>query len=213
MTHGIDALEELAKNSAKDEAVLRAIKDELVQRSSTRANALRVKVNEDLMALAFRAVNLARPQSASVAAPTSPAKPNGNGTPAPPSPSRANGDGAAAPRKPPATPVPAKPPPVDAPVPSEDVPLHEQLGRMRRRLLDLTGKNRLLNFRHTSTSCVRLIDEIPTQVFDRITGGESLEFAPLRPDEPDEDLEPELPLAAEPGATDAKRKRARQDAK
>jgi very-short-patch-repair endonuclease len=211
-TFGINDLEELAKNSDKDEAVLRAIKDELVQRSSTRANALRVKVNEYLMTLAFRAMNQGRVQPASAASP-SPTKPRQNGTPAPASAAN-NGNGTSAPRNTAAPQVPPSPPPAEThPVPPEDVPLHDQLGRMRRRLLDLTAKNRLLNFRHTPTSCVRLIEEIPTHVFERVTRGEALEFAPLRPDDTDDDVELELPVAAAPGSTDAKRKRARQEAK
>lgn len=209
---GISELEELAKNSAHDEAVLRAIKDELVQRSSARANALRVKVNECLMTLAFRAINQARVQPAR-AAPPSPARQKQNGTSAPPSAANA-GEGTFTRRNTAVSTVPPPAAPVETrPVPPEDVPLHEQLGRMRRRLLDLTAKNRLLNFRHTPTSCVRLIDEIPTHAFERLTRGEALEFAPLRRDDSDDDPELDLPLAAEPGATDAKRKRARQEAK
>lgn len=207
---GIDALEDLVKASPKNEAVLKAVKDELVLRSTKRADALRIKVNEYLMASAFRAVNLAHAASQN--------KANG-GPQQTPSPKPVAPPPVPAARIPEAAPTPPRPPVKKAPptenrhVPPEDLPLHDQLGKMRRRLLDLTGKNRLLNFRHTPTSCVRLIDESPQQIFDRITSGEAVEFSPLRPDEDTEEMEPELPLAAEPGGTAAKQKRARQDAR
>ena len=38
------------------------------------------------------------------------------------------------------------------------------LESLRRRLLDLTARNRLLNFRHTKTGCIRVIDELPDQL-------------------------------------------------
>lgn len=38
------------------------------------------------------------------------------------------------------------------------------LENLRRRLLDLTSRNRLLHFRHPKTSCIRIIDEIPDQL-------------------------------------------------
>ncbi|BDG05751.1 hypothetical protein AMOR_47470 [Anaeromyxobacter oryzae] len=59
-----------------------------------------------------------------------------------------------------------------------------------------------------------MIEEIPSQVFDRITAGEVMEFAPLRSDEEAEDGEElELPLPAEPGATQAAKKRDRHEAR
>ena len=43
--------------------------------------------------------------------------------------------------------------------------INEQLARARERLLDLTGRNRLLNFRPAKRTSVRVVDELPSQVW------------------------------------------------
>src|SRR5262245_60234266 len=79
---------------------------------------------------------------------------------------------------------------VDAREPSEGTPqertdglfggdLRGGLDRLRRRLVDLTKRNRLLNFRHSKRSSLRIIDEMPDQVFSRLVEGESLSFKPI----------------------------------
>jgi very-short-patch-repair endonuclease len=60
-----------------------------------------------------------------------------------------------------------------------DGPLLELLERMRLRLLDLSAKNRLLNYRHPRGSSLRIVDEIPAQVFEALTTGRSMIFQPV----------------------------------
>ncbi|MBI3681089.1 MAG: DUF4011 domain-containing protein [Acidobacteria bacterium] len=59
------------------------------------------------------------------------------------------------------------------------------LEKIRTRLLDLTNRNRLLNFRHTVTSSLRVVDADLNDVFRRLLDGEKLAFRPVP--EPDAD--------------------------
>ncbi len=53
----------------------------------------------------------------------------------------------------------------------------ESLELMRKKLLDLTARNRLLNFPITSkTSSARIVDELPDQLFSILLSGKSMEF-------------------------------------
>lgn len=58
----------------------------------------------------------------------------------------------------------------------------------RAKLLDLSSRNPLINFRHSerSRSHIRIIDEIPELVFEKLILGKQLTFKPL----PDPELEP-----------------------
>jgi very-short-patch-repair endonuclease len=67
----------------------------------------------------------------------------------------------------------------DPPPSRDDQPLLELLERMRLRLLDLTAKNRLLNYRHPKGSSLRIVDEAPAQVFEFLTGGKAMLFEPI----------------------------------
>lgn len=53
------------------------------------------------------------------------------------------------------------------------------LERMRKKLLDLSAKNQLLNYRHPKGRSLRVIDEIASQLFERLTEGRPMYFAPL----------------------------------
>ena len=53
------------------------------------------------------------------------------------------------------------------------------LSKIRTRLLDLTTRNRLLNFRHTSASSLRVVGAHPGVIFRRLTEGEKLAFLPV----------------------------------
>ena len=53
------------------------------------------------------------------------------------------------------------------------------LERLRTRLLDLTLLNRLLNFKQTSPRVLRIIDELPDQLFERLRAGAELEILPV----------------------------------
>lgn len=47
----------------------------------------------------------------------------------------------------------------------------DSLESIRKRLLDLTGRNSLLNFRHPKSSCIRFIDELPDQIYTVLQDG------------------------------------------
>lgn len=53
------------------------------------------------------------------------------------------------------------------------------LERLRTRLLDLTLSNRLLNFKQSGARVVRVIDELPDQLFERLRSGAELEIVPV----------------------------------
>ena len=53
------------------------------------------------------------------------------------------------------------------------------LEKIRTRLLDLTSRNRLLNFRHTAASSLRVVGAHPGVVFRGLTEGEKLFFLPV----------------------------------
>jgi hypothetical protein len=69
------------------------------------------------------------------------------------------------------------------------------LERIRTRLLDLTNRNKLLNFRHSVTSSLRVVDVHLDSVFRHVTEGGKLSFLPVP--EPKERGEGEKPSAAE----------------
>jgi hypothetical protein len=50
--------------------------------------------------------------------------------------------------------------------------IREAIGKLRLKLLDLTNRNRLLNFKLTASSnkFVRVVDEIPGHLYSRLTG-------------------------------------------
>lgn len=84
--------------------------------------------------------------------------------------------------------------------------IREAIGKLRLRLLDLTNRNRLLNFKFSETSkkFVRVVDEIPTVLFNRLTeGGARMYFVglpnpPLTDDEATEAVEPDRDLIVRP---------------
>lgn len=51
--------------------------------------------------------------------------------------------------------------------------------RLRTRLLDLTLRNRLLNFRHTNRATLRAVDELPDALWTRLRDGDELVFVPV----------------------------------
>ncbi len=61
----------------------------------------------------------------------------------------------------------------------------DSLESIRRRLLDLTSRNGLLNYKHPKAKCVRLIDELPNQIYDVLSKEETFTFIPVP--EPTED--------------------------
>ena len=61
---------------------------------------------------------------------------------------------------------------------NEDFAL-DSLETIRNRLLDLTNRNRLLNFKHGKTGFIRVIDEMPDQLASNILEGDSFTFIPI----------------------------------
>ena len=53
------------------------------------------------------------------------------------------------------------------------------LERLRQKLLDLSTKNRMLSFRHPKASCLRIVDELPHQLFEILRDGTTLIFEPV----------------------------------
>src|SRR5215472_526262 len=51
------------------------------------------------------------------------------------------------------------------------------LDRIRTRLLDLTNRNKLLNFRHSKASSLRVVDVAIDNVFARLLDGEKVAFS------------------------------------
>ncbi|OEG75486.1 AAA family ATPase [Shewanella colwelliana] len=58
----------------------------------------------------------------------------------------------------------------------------DSLQAIRNRLLDLTGRNRLLNFRHGKSGFIRVIDEMPNQLATELLDNHQFKFTPV--DEP-----------------------------
>src|SRR5260370_30036494 len=53
------------------------------------------------------------------------------------------------------------------------------LDRIRTRLLDLTNRNKLLNFRQSNVSSLRIVDVPIDPMFARLVDGEKLPFFPV----------------------------------
>ncbi len=53
------------------------------------------------------------------------------------------------------------------------------LDDLRKRLLDLTRRNRLLNFRHTKGMSLRVIDELPNQLVETLFSDTEMKFEPV----------------------------------
>jgi very-short-patch-repair endonuclease len=68
------------------------------------------------------------------------------------------------------------------------------LERIRTRLLDLTNRNKLLNFRPSNTSSLQVVDAPIGPIFTRLCDGEKLAFMPVQ--EPDDQEAPEEEIPA-----------------
>src|ERR1700747_3471735 len=65
------------------------------------------------------------------------------------------------------------------------------LDRIRTRLLDLTNRNKLLNFRHSNASSLRVVDVSIDSLFRRLLDNEKLAFRPV----PEPPFDGEVPPA------------------
>ena len=55
----------------------------------------------------------------------------------------------------------------------------DPLEKIRRRLLDLTRRNQLLNYKHPRLRSIRIVDELPDQLFKALYDGATFTFAPV----------------------------------
>lgn len=72
------------------------------------------------------------------------------------------------------------------------------LERIRTRLLDLTNRNKLLNYRHPTASSLRVVNTSIEQAFQRLVENEKLAFVPV-PENPEEDPIPAKDYAEQLG--------------
>ena len=66
-------------------------------------------------------------------------------------------------------------------------PALRALENLRMRLLDLTARNRLINFRHTKTGSLRVIDELPNQLMETLLADTEMRFKAI-PEPTEEEL-------------------------
>ena len=71
-----------------------------------------------------------------------------------------------------------------------------KIAELRQRLLDLSNRNRLLNFKHSPRGAkyVRIVDETPKRILELIESASAFDLAPLPapPDEPEDEHTPEF---------------------
>lgn len=80
-----------------------------------------------------------------------------------------------------------------APIPMSHVDLSAELNRFRERLLDLTNRNPLLNYRISPKRSLEILDERPDQVFQRlVVDGKRFRFDPIRVGEGEAEAEPSV---------------------
>ena len=74
---------------------------------------------------------------------------------------------------------PGAPPGVPTGLFTGDLSVREVLAQLRRRLLDLTARNRLLNFRHSPTKTVQVVDAYLSVIYERLMDNRPLTFLPV----------------------------------
>jgi len=66
-------------------------------------------------------------------------------------------------------------------MPTDRARVEDELNKARSRLLDLTKANRLLKLRETKTGTLKIIDEIPDQIYEELVlNQKSMDFRPLQ---------------------------------
>ena len=61
----------------------------------------------------------------------------------------------------------------------KNVFLYEDFELVRKNLLDLSRRNRLLNYKHPKSKCIRIIDELPNQIIEIMNARKSFTFIPV----------------------------------
>ena len=67
-------------------------------------------------------------------------------------------------------------------IPTEDLQTLDNdrtLEGLRKRLLDLTRRNKLLNFKHTNAMSLRIIDELPNKLVETLLCDKAMKFEPV----------------------------------
>ena len=57
---------------------------------------------------------------------------------------------------------------------------YDSLAELRKKLLDLTARNRLINYQFPAGSSIRLIDELPNQITEVLRDGQEMSFLPVK---------------------------------
>ena len=70
---------------------------------------------------------------------------------------------------------------------NDQSPARRALENLRMRLLDLTARNRLINFRHTKGGSLRVIDELPNQLVENLMADTEMRFEAI-PEPTEEEL-------------------------
>ena len=66
---------------------------------------------------------------------------------------------------------------------SANVKIDVKIGALRKNLLDLTMRNKLLNFKPRARS-IRVVDEIPTEIYQlMVLDDKKMQFMPRKPNE------------------------------
>jgi|GEM_PF-3963536 hypothetical protein len=69
---------------------------------------------------------------------------------------------------------------------SADDQIFEELRTLKLRLLDLTPRNRLLNFKPSIAKSLQVVEAVPNAVYDRLLDGNACTFIPVPDPVPDE---------------------------
>ena len=64
---------------------------------------------------------------------------------------------------------------------------HRALDNLRKRLLDLTSRNRLIHFQHRNNSSLRIVDELPNQLVEQLLSEQEMRFQAI-PEPSEEEL-------------------------
>ncbi|ETR70192.1 MAG: hypothetical protein OMM_03417 [Candidatus Magnetoglobus multicellularis str. Araruama] len=55
----------------------------------------------------------------------------------------------------------------------------QSLDKIRKKLLELSTRNRLINFRHTKSNCLRIVNELPDKLAKQFIAEKELRFHPI----------------------------------
>lgn len=165
----------MARSDSAGRHTLEELGEELDRRSTARARALKAEVG-------VRLARLAQADAQALREPDSVRLPQDGAGAAPPHTAGSN----------PQT-QPSEPPRPPGLTPVELSGYRAALERIRARLLDLSANNKLLHYKHPKGSSLRVVDEVPAQIFAKLLANGSMSFKALA----------ELPRGGEDGTDGA----------